>query len=197
MADGSAGGVWAVYDLYRSARVNVRYYAVRIDHLHSQKLAMNAVLAVSLPASLAAALWPSDSGIADALWKFFAAAAVLIVLSKPLLGSAGKIRKRRRALEEYRDIARELHRLTVRIRADKAYGPALQDEFEAIRTRHAAVLERRIEHMEDRRLKAQCEKEIEREFPREMFFVPDPVEAEAPDPRRRTTMPLRGDPACD
>lgn len=182
MSPEAAGPVWAVYDLYRRSRIEVKYYAARIEHLRTQSLAMDAVLAVSIPAAIVAAVWPGNHALTDALWKFFAAAAVLVALAKPLLGSFLNIRKRERALEEYGALARELHSLTVQIRAEKAYGPQARATFAEIGRRYGALLRRRVEHIEDRRLRQHCAAQADRELPREVFYVPPADEPAAHGP---------------
>jgi hypothetical protein len=91
-----------VYDLYRNARLNVKYYSCRVSTLQGQNFGIELVLAATASASAIAGLafWTSSSG--KVIWQVLTMVSALLALAKPLLKLTDRIRALEELVGEYR-----------------------------------------------------------------------------------------------
>jgi hypothetical protein len=172
MAGDTDHSVWAVYDLLRTARLNVKYYSGRIGELKQRQFWLDFVLAIVAPSSAVAGLWFWEYPLGEIAWKVLAVLAAVIAVVKPLLKYGDKIQTMEEVLAGYKALDHDLYCITLEIQRKKAYTDDLQQTFREALARKGVLVGRVIEHWEDTKLKRQCEQEVCEELPAAAFYVP-------------------------
>lgn len=165
--------VWAVYDLLRTARLNVKYYSARIASLKRREFLLELVLAVSAPSSAISGLWLWDYEWGKLSWKILAIVAAVVAIIKPLLKLTEKMRKMEESLSGYRALDHDLYRLTLDINREKEFTPEIEQKFKEALARKGMLVCGELEHVEKKRLKRKCEREVMQELPPESFYIPE------------------------
>lgn len=93
--------VWGVYDLYRTARLNVKYYAARMHRLEQINFWMELFIAVTAPSSAITGLWFWDTQIGGILWKSLGMVAAVAAILKPLVLLSKKMKEYNEVLSGY------------------------------------------------------------------------------------------------
>jgi len=76
--------VWEVYDLYRTARLNVKYYSELLHRTEIKNFLLDLILLCSAPTSAVAGLWFWETEIGHEVWKYFGVIAAFAAVLKPL-----------------------------------------------------------------------------------------------------------------
>jgi hypothetical protein len=165
--------VWDVYDLYRTARLNVKYYCGRLSKLQRLNFWMEFILAATASSSAIAAfaLWQTQLG--GKVWQILGALAAVLAIMKPLLNLTEKIRKLEEIITGYRILEHDLKKLEVSIRQKGAYDKELYDKFVAALDRMDSLVIKYTESSEDKTLKKRCQAEVMAELPSERFYIPE------------------------
>ncbi len=77
--------VWDVYDLYRTARLNVCYYSTKLNRFQSYNFLIEITLAITASSSAVAALWFWEHPVGEIVWKILGVISALLAVSKPIL----------------------------------------------------------------------------------------------------------------
>jgi hypothetical protein len=165
--------VWTVYDELRTARLNVKYYSRRLCSVERANLGLEIVLSVAAPSSAIAGLgfWETVPG--QILWKLFAVIAALAAVLKPLLNLSKRIKKYQSVLSGYRALEVDLLEIKSLIEQKRKYDDFLQTNFHKSLQKKKALVNKTPESRENKKVKIECEKEVNREPPPEHFFVPE------------------------
>lgn len=163
---------WDVYDLYRTARLNVKYYSSRLDRLEKRNFWMELLLAISAPSSVVAGLWFWDTEAGAFIWKTLGALSAFLAVAKPILRLTDKIRSMEEVLCGYRALEHDLYKITVLIKQENQYDTKLQKRFQDILERKGILITKGVESREDRQLKMKCQEEVLTELPTESFYIP-------------------------
>ncbi len=99
---------WEVYDLWRTTRLNVKYYTHRLQRLESWSRNMDIAIAIGAPASAAAGFFLANLPQGDIVWKMFSSFTAIIAVVKPFLRFGEKIKKIEQALIAYRGLEFDL-----------------------------------------------------------------------------------------
>lgn len=168
--------VWDVYDLYRTARLNVKYYSGRLSALQRVNFWVEFILAATASTSAIAAftLWETKYGALA--WRTLGALSAVLAIMKPLLKLTEKIRKLEEVITGYRVLEHDLKKLEVSIRQKRAYDKELYDRFVAALDRMDNLIIKYTESSEDKRLRERCQGEVLNELPSERFYIPEGVE---------------------
>src|SRR5690554_1980388 len=113
--------VWDVYDLLRTARLNVKYYQGRIRSLKRRQFWLDVVLGVSAPTSAVAGLWFVDTPAGQNVWQVFMATAAVVAVVRPLLKYGDTAQAMQEAVAAYKGLDHDLYCLAVDIRAEKSF----------------------------------------------------------------------------
>lgn len=164
--------VWNVYDEYRRARLNVRYYCARLAKLERRNLVLEWIVAAAAGGSAVAGLTVWDTNIGRIAWQSLAIAAALAAVSKPLLKYTERIKKLEHVITEFRRVEHDLKKLKIEIETRKAYDATLQERFRLMLDSMNELVALSVESEEDSRLRDRCEDAIRRELPANHFYVP-------------------------
>lgn len=167
--------VWDVYDLYRTARLNVKYYCGRVHWLSKVNLVMEFMIAAFASSSAVAgfALWSSETG--KVAWQLLAAVAATLAILKPLLRLTDKIKLLEEIIAGYRVLEHDLRKIEISIKQRRVYDEELRVRFAAALDRMDELASKNDENHVDRKLKRRCQEEVARELPASSFYIPSGV----------------------
>lgn len=163
--------VWDVYDLHRTARLNAKYYAARLDSLERYNFWTDFALAVSASSTITS-LWLWTTPLGQVFWSISGVATAGLSIAKPLLRLTDKIRRMEKVQSGYEALDHDLYRLGVHISQGKSYTSQLQKQFLEAVNRKGLLVRERVEGKEHRQLKRRFEEEVLRELPVDQFYVP-------------------------
>jgi hypothetical protein len=165
--------VWDVYDLLRTARLNVKYYSCRVALLQRQNFWIEGVLAATASGSAIAGLAFWDTTYGAFVWRFLVVVSAILAVVKPLLKLAERMQNLEELVGEYRAVEYELKKIEVAVKQRHAYEKELQDRFASAMDRMGEIANRKgHEFRVDEKLRGRCEKEVATELPAHHFFVP-------------------------
>lgn len=164
--------VWTLYDAQRDARLNVKYYCIRVVTFERWNLALEFILAAAASGSAIAGLafWSNSSG--KAAWQAFSILAAVIAVAKPLLKLPDRIRAHEAMVRGYRVLEHDLAQIERDVQVRDAYDNELRTRFESAMERLRSLKATDPEKREIPRLVRRCCEEVERELPARNFFLP-------------------------
>jgi len=165
--------VWEVYDLYRTARLNVKYYSELLHRTEIKNFVLELILLCSAPTSAVAGLWFWESPIGHEVWKYFGVIAAFAAVIKPLLGLPKKMKEYESLLSGYRTLEHDLQEVKSSIAHKRKYDQASQAEFKKAMKRKGVLVGKDPDAKENKKIKQACEKEVISELPSEAFYVPE------------------------
>ena len=77
--------VWDVYNELRTARLNIKYYTVRVEETRRLNRVLEIILAVAAPGSAVAMLFIRETSIGKIIWGPLAVVAAFVAVVKPFL----------------------------------------------------------------------------------------------------------------
>ena len=146
--------VWDVYDLRRTARLNVKYYSARLETLRRRAFLIDLALAIAAPTSAVAGLWFWDTTGGQVAWRILAVIAAIFAVAKPLLKLVDAIGTLEEVVTGYRTLDHDLDSISIRIRHKGAYDAELQNEFTKALERKGALLVKEPTCRENAKLKS-------------------------------------------
>ncbi len=165
--------VWSVYDLYRDARLNVKYYSARLHSIERLNFLFEFVLLATAPSSAVASLWFWSTDLGSFVWKGFGAVAAFIAILKPCLGLTQKIKSFEQVLSGYRALEHDVREIIESIKIKGKYDKEVQSDFRKSLKKNGVLVNKNPETVIHKKLKNQCEVEVLEELPENKFFVPD------------------------
>ncbi|NQS90561.1 hypothetical protein HQ584_12325 [Patescibacteria group bacterium] len=172
MGKSSSHPAWNVYDLYRTARLNVKYYSARLTYLERLNFVMELILLISAPSSAVAGLFFWDTPIGSKIWKILGIIAAVVAVSKPLLKLTEKIKQFEETITGYQILEHDLSVIKISIEEKQSYDKSLQKEFKKALERKRVLVTKCPEHREYKKLKNRCTLEVSQELPVDIFFIP-------------------------
>jgi len=164
--------VWDVYDLLRTARLNVKYYSHRLDQIEKQNFTLELIILCSAPTSAVAGLWFWEGEIGSVVWKWFGVIAAFAAIIKPLLSLTKKIKAFDSVLSGYKILEHDLSEIKIMISQKQKYDLPAQTEFKKALKRRGSLIGKDPETKHKCDLKKQCEREVLEELPSESFYIP-------------------------
>lgn len=165
--------VWDVYDEYRTARFNVKYYCELLERERKANIAVEITLALSASGSALGALQVFHGSGGHLAWQVLGVVAAALAVAKPLVNWAERIRKIEASIAGYRGVEFDLRKLEVAIREAGTYSPELQARFARVLDRRQELVMAEATVRENRGLKERCQAEVARELPTNRFFIPE------------------------
>ena len=171
MANNNA--IWDIYDNYRTARLNVKYYCVRLERLELWNTILEILVAVTAPGSVISGLWflKTKSGIE--IWQFVAAVAAVAGFLKPFLKLGQKIKFYEQTLSGYRGLEYDLYEIILKIRDEGAYSPTSKKMFEAAMKKKKVLVTNPPENTHNKKLIDKLFQEVIVEIPTESLYIPE------------------------
>ncbi len=165
--------VWEVYDLYRTARLNVKYYSELLHITERNNFVLELILLCSAPTSAVAGLWFWESSIGHEVWKYFGIIAAFAAVLKPLLSLPKKMKEYESLLSGYRMLDHDLHEIKSTITHKRKYDQSAQAEYKKAMKRKGVLVGKDPDAKEKKKIKQRCEMEVHSELPRDSFYIPE------------------------
>jgi hypothetical protein len=164
--------VWDVYDLLRTARLNVKYYSYRLSEIEAQNFILELIILCSAPTSAIAGLWFWETLPGEIIWKIFGVIAAFVAILKPLLSLTKKIKEFDGVLSGYKGLEHDLMEIKVMITQKQKYDQAAQTEFKKALKRKGVLVGKDPETKQNSKIKSKYEIEVMQELPSNSFFIP-------------------------
>lgn len=167
--------VWDVYDLRRTARLNVKYYGFKLNRLRKINFWMEFLLALTASSAVVAFnFWKSHVG--SVAWQVLSVLSALLAVAKPLLKYTEKIRGLEEVLTGFRILDHDLKVLGVSIKQKQKYDNELKERFLSAFERMKTLISKEVyEDREDKALIRKLQGEVNKELPPEDFFIPNSI----------------------
>jgi hypothetical protein len=170
--------VWEVYDLLRTARLNVLYWATLLRRTERKYRWLEILTAISVSAAsvvgvaISFGFFGVDTSLNWYIWLGLILIASLSAVLTPFLQLPESIRAYEASVSRYQTIENQLSRLRREIQFKKVYDQQMQNTFEFIR--QAMSESQDIEPYEelDEKLRNEVFERVNRELPSRDFFVP-------------------------
>lgn len=165
--------VWSVYDLFRTARLNVKYYSAKLHRAERAVFWMDLILLLTAPSSSIAGLWFWEYPLGKIMWQYLGAIAAFVAVMKPLLGLTKKIKVYEELRSGYRALEHDLYEIREMIVQKGKYDKQLQEEYKKAIKRKGILVGKECDSKEDKKLKLKCVEEVESELPVTVFYIPE------------------------
>lgn len=163
--------IWDVYDVYRTARLNVLYYGYRLKGLRRKNFITELVLAISVSSGVAG-LWFWGTVAGGIIWKIIVTSAAFIAIIKPLIKLSDQIQEQSAIHAAWRELDDELQKLSIRIRHRGEYDSELQNRFLSLMEVKSDIVKGETAEAIDEKLRQKCYEQVNLELPYDKFFVP-------------------------
>ena len=164
--------VWDVYDEFRTARLNVRYYETRLKRHKALNTWMDILIAISASSNVAGLLWLQDYFIGMWTFQILAAITAILAVVKPFLKLPDKIRLITQVLTGYKILDNDLQMLSIFIRQNQQYDDDLKQKFSEALQRRTSLAQKEGSLGLNKKLRRQCQEDVKKELPADHFFVP-------------------------
>jgi hypothetical protein len=164
--------VWDVYDLQRTARLNVKYYTQRLSQIERDNFLLELIVAITAPSSAVAGLFFWDTEVGKDVWQYLGVLAAFFAVLKPLLKLSDKIKKFEESLTGYKTLDYDLQIIAAQIKQKKEYTQGLQKEFNRALDRKGKLAKVEPVRKENKKLKNKLQREVCSEFPSNHFYIP-------------------------
>lgn len=165
--------VWDVYDQLRTARLNEKYYGVRLQKYERINFWSEIIVAFTSSSSAIAGLafWSTSEG--SELWKYLLVLSAVIATTKPFLNLTKKIRAYEELLAGYRLICYDLKNLKIDINQKQEYTTKHQNEFKKTIEKQKTLAAKSPERTDKSKIKSECQAIVLIEYPTSNFYVPE------------------------
>ncbi|MFC5474644.1 hypothetical protein [Paraherbaspirillum soli] len=164
--------VWVVYDLYKTARLNVKYYSSRLARVERENLCLEILIAITAPTSAVAGIWFFKTDIGKILWVSLSAIATIAAVIKPFLGLPTRIKNIEHSLSGYRALESDLGDIVDQIKFDRGYTKPAQKMFDVAQKRKKLLVGSSPENRQNKALIEKYTSDVNKELPPNFFFVP-------------------------
>lgn len=163
--------VWDVYDEFRTARLNVRYYELRLKTLSRFNSFTEWILAISASSSVAG-LWFWENEIGGYAWKLIGAFTALLAVARPTLNLTNKIKMTSEMLSAHKELDHDFNKLKRKISTHNKYDELLKEVFEELLEKKGDIIKRYTDGDINDKLIIKCEQRVNEELPADDFYIP-------------------------
>lgn len=166
-----AGRVRHVYDQYRTAIMNSKYYGELLEKFKKRNTIVEIVMAIMAPGAIGAwAIWKEFPW--DWLWRLLAASAALLAVLKPILDFQRQIERYSKLWAKYTDLTNDYATIVAEIQVNHAVSAELERRIGTADTRHAELSSEDDPVPEPKRLLEKME-EVKEQVPADSLWVPE------------------------
>lgn len=168
--------VWDLYDAYRNARFNVRYYSELLHRTRLRSSGIDIALAITAPSSALAGLVKQK--LPDA-WVYLSAITAVLALIKPIIRLNDRMRILNECVTGYRILEHELECIVLTVSQEGRYDKKCKDRLIHAFGMKGKLLPKEPNEKIDERLRRKCFDLINQELPCDKFSIPqEPVASE-------------------
>lgn len=167
--------VWIVYDLYKTARLNVKYHSIRLGKIERYNFAIELLIAITAPTSAITGIWLLNTEAGQNIWKYIAALAAISAVIKPLLRLPHQIKTLEQTLSGYRALEYDVEQIVNRIKSERTYSKACKSMLEDAQKKKKSLVCNPAENNQDKKLIEKLYSEVNKELPMESLFVPEEI----------------------
>lgn len=164
--------VWDVYDNYRTARLNVKYYSARLAKLERINTSLDVIVAIAAPSSALSGLFFLKTTEGAFVWQCIAAISAIVALVKPFLKLGQKIKFYDQTLSGYRALDYDLNEIVMKIRSDDSYSSTSKRMFESAIKKMRVLATNPPENTQDKKLIEKLVVEVNKEIPTSSLYIP-------------------------
>ncbi|MFZ3192007.1 MAG: hypothetical protein WA154_02230 [Moraxellaceae bacterium] len=168
----SESPVWAVYEEYRTARLNVKYYSARVESLENWSLYLDIASAVTVPSSAVSGLFFLKIPIVAKVWLYVVGGVVILSVIKPFLRFGQRIKLYDQTVSGYRALDHDLHEIVLKIRTEASYSASSKKMFDAAMKKKKALVTNPPERVSNKKLVEKFMLEVDSEIPSTSLFIP-------------------------
>jgi len=165
--------VWEVYGLLRTARLNFKYYSVKLHRIEQLNLTFQIVIAASLPSSAFAGYEIWKTGTGSTSWGVLLIIASVFAFLQPFFKLTDKIKKYDSIVNGYHILDFDMQELRAKISNSRGYSKAHKKLYEAALKRKKAVGVKESGIKLNKALRDQCAIDVDRELPSKNFYIPE------------------------
>lgn len=159
-----------LYNTYRTAALNRRYYGAKLTHYRAWNLAFEIALAVGTSAAIGSwAIWRGESG--QNIWAVMAALSTIIAVLKPILNLSKNIERYSKLFIGHGDACYDLERIVREVSASQTFDSDSLKRYRQILERH-----RKLAADDDprpsKRLLKRCFDEVNLQIPPTSLWLP-------------------------
>ena len=162
--------VWDIYDEYRTARFNVRYYEYLLANLKRWNFWIELIIALSVSSGITF-LWIWSTSAGSIIWKIIITVAAVLSVIKPLVKLSDKIQLNTEVLTKWRALDADFQKLVISISQNKKYDKYIQSQFLKLMETKATIQE--PPDAPNNKLRDRCSKIVQQEIPEDRFFIPE------------------------
>ncbi len=164
--------VWNIYDLIKTARLNVLYYEHKLQSAEKTMVTMQIILAAAVPSSAIAGFEIWDFWLGKYAWEIFVSSSSLIAFIQPFLGLPKKTKKYGELVDGYKILYYDLNNIKQSIEEDKSYSTEHKSLFKAAKERRKKLEVRETGISLNKRLRKYYQEVVKKELPGENFYLP-------------------------
>lgn len=165
--------VWEVYDLFRTARLNVHYYEKKLTSYEFANTMFDILIAVFTPTSAVAGFFFFKDDTGKEVLGILCTVASLLAIVKPFLKLPEKIKQIESSLTTYRIMDYDLDIMRKLIRESGEYTATHKGIFDEIEKRKKDLKVNPPKIRKDDKLRDTLVGVVVTELPKESFFIPE------------------------
>lgn len=164
--------VWNIYDLIKTARLNVLYYEHKLQGAERTMVVMQIILAAVVPSSAIAGFEIWDFWLGKYAWEIFVSFSSLVAFIQPFLALPKKAKKYSELVDGYKILYYDLTNIRQSIEEDKSYNTKHKNLFKAAKERRTKLEVRETGISLNNRLRKHYQEVVKKELPGEKFYLP-------------------------
>lgn len=160
-----------VYNLYRTALLNCKYYADRLVTLQKWNTIFEIALVIGTSGTIGTwAIWKSDFG--GYVWPIIGGIAAVLAITKPVVQLSRRIEQYSKLWANYSGLFYDLDLLVSEISATRTLTPETLKSFSAAQERYKGLALREEDPRPVEKLRRKYYEEVNREIPPDRLWVP-------------------------
>ena len=172
MNDTANHPVWDVYDLFRTARLNIKYYSHKLTNLKRTNFCIELALAIGAPSSAIGGFYYWNTPCGSIIWKWILGITAVVALVKPIIKLSDKIESYGKTVNGYRILEHQVEKNVIQIKQDKSYSEKHRTLLESAIEMVGKLKENDPEIKINNKLKKKYQDEVLKELPVDNFYIP-------------------------
>ena len=164
---------WAIYDLWRTNKLNEKYFSARLDLLEKINFAMDLTIAIMAPGGTVSALWFWNTELGGVLAKILLPIAAIVGVLKPLLNLVEKIKRMETCLSGYRLLAYDSGELIEALKRKHSYDKEIESKQKELSDKKRELIAQSPETKENQRLKRRIVEQINASLSDYDYYIPE------------------------